>query len=66
MKRQSQSKARLSFSTYGVNSRGEVIPVKSYNFGSASEGESRAYDQVAITKVKRECSLKSIRQLSFL
>ena len=56
------NKSRLSFTTYGVNSRGEVIPIKT--FGAADE-LSRARTEHAVRRALREAGLK-IRPLTFL
>ena len=50
--------ARLNFSSYAVNSRGEVIPVISKTFGKVSEGESKTYDQIALRKLSEIRSIK--------
>ena len=62
------NKTRISFTTYGVNSRGEVIPVRSFNlgFGKLSAAESNELSVAAITKARREAKLSNIKQLKYL
>ena len=62
------NKSRLSFTSYGVNSRGEVIPVTSFNlgFGKLSAEESNELSASAIAKARREVKLSNIKQLSYL
>lgn len=58
------NRIRLAFSSYGVNSRGEVIPVHSIGFG-LTESQANELSDKAITKV-RDMSLKNIKSLSYL
>lgn len=54
--------SRLSFTTYGVNSRGEVIPIKT--FGAGDE-VNKARTEHAVKRALQEAGLK-IRPLKYL
>lgn len=48
----------VAFNSYLVNERGEVIPVKSFNFNRASESDSKKYDEIAFAKAKEALANK--------
>lgn len=56
---------RLNFSSYGVNTRGEIIPVKSYAPG-LNEQEAAALTTHALARANAEINLKNVRTLSYL
>lgn len=62
MPKSQHNRFRMSFNTYGVNSRGEVIPVKSFGFGLSSDQS----EELTNKAIKRAASLKNIKSLRYL